>query len=95
MTKDENSREGVYRFDLVVGASVAIVATQGRSARDAVVGALEGAAAKLTSGSGIGLELEELRVVDGSVVLRTIDGVDPTSALSRLLADWRARRARD
>jgi hypothetical protein len=92
MSKDGSKKDGsTYEFAVAATMSLAVVARDGRKARDAVAAALNGVTARLTSGAGIGIELNDVRVLEHAVVLRTIDGSDPTATLRTLLDAWKGR----
>ena len=79
-----------YAFEVVTSSSLSVDAADGRQARDAVEAALQGVTARIGSGSGKGLELGALRLLDPPR-LTLIDGVDPFAEVDRTLRAMRGR----
>ncbi len=92
--QEEDGRPRRFGFRMRVDATVTVEAPNGREARDALGGLLDGATARVTTGRGVGLELVDMRT-SPDVALVLVDGADPVDALRIALSNWQAQRGDD
>ncbi len=90
MVRGDGQGRKRYCFGITASARVFVEGVDARQARDDLVLALDGAAARVVGGPGDGMELVDVRVSD-DVALLLVDGIDPTAELARALEAFRRR----